>query len=528
MKVKSIAILLIITLCFGSAAIGCTPDNPSEGKPGGGTKLTVTVGSKEFSAALADNDTAKAFKDLLPLTLNMSELNGNEKFDYLSGGLPTNEAKPGTIHAGDLMLYGSNCVVLFYKTFSSSYSYTRIGWVDDVKGLASALGGGSVTVKFERADTSPNEDEEKSEQPSGTTQSLTFVKEGQSYTVTGMKGEEKSVVIPAEHDGLPVTKIQGEYGTGAFARKSVTSVTIPDSVVEIGQNSFNNCKELITVNISENSKLTTIGNNAFSGDAALREIYLPSGMTNLGDSVFNNCGAIERFKVSEENTAYYSENGHLIARSTDTLIRGANSSAEIPDGVKVIATAAFRKSTLTRLEIPATVKSIENYVIQDSAIEEIVYNGTEEQWEQIEKAKLWNIGKTDIAIKYNVSQDEEITEMYITINGSKMEVSLEKNSSAAALVELLKEGNITYTASDYGGFEKVGGISHTLPTNHTSLTTQPGDVILYQTNQIVLFYGSNSWSAYTRLGKIKYSSLDELKSFLGAGEGSVQITFSLK
>lgn len=116
--------------------------------------------------------------------------------------------------------------------------------------------------------------------------------------------------------------------------------------------------------------------------------------------------------------------------------------------------------------------------------------------------------------------------MYIAIGGSKLEVTLEKNSSTAALVELLKNGDITYTASDYGGFEKVGGLGHTLPTNHKQLTTQPGDVILYQTDQIVLFYGSNSWS-YTRIGKIKYSSLDELKSFLGAGQGSVQVTLSL-
>ena len=124
-------------------------------------------------------------------------------------------------------------------------------------------------------------------------------------------------------------------------------------------------------------------------------------------------------------------------------------------------------------------------------------------------------------------QKEKIETMYIAINGNKMEVTLENNSSADALVELLKKGDITYSADDYGGFEKVGGLGHTLPTNHAQLKTEPGDVILYQTDQIVLFYGSNSWS-YTRLGKIKYSSLSELKSFLGAGSGSVQVTLSLK
>ena len=566
-RLKSIAIILTVALCFSFVAVGCTPNESPESKPNDGVKITVTVGSKEFSATLADNDTAKAFKDLLPLTLDMSELNGNEKFFNLSGNLPSDAVKPGTIHAGDLMLYGNNCVVLFYETFSSSYSYTRIGWVD-TNGLASALGSGSVTVKFEVLDTTDGENTENTEQPEQpedpedsndkdpeepknpenpenpeqpeepeepeepeqpgeTTQNLMFKNEGQGYTVTGMTGEEKSVVIPAEYDGLPVTKIQGEYGTGAFARKAITSVTIPDSIVEIGQNSFNNCKDLITVNISEKSKLTTIGNNAFSGNAALKQIYLPSGMINLGDSVFNNCGAIERFVVAGGNTAFSSENGHLIARSTNTLIRGANSNKEIPSGVKTIASAAFRKSELKQLDIPATVEKIENYIIQDSAIEEIVYDGTEEQWEQIQKAKLWNIGNTDITIKYNISQDEEITTMYITINGQRMEVSLENNSSVTALVNLLKQDDITYTANDYGGFEKVGGLGHTLPSSDTRMTTEPGDVILYSSSSIVLFYGNNTWP-YTKIGKIKYNSLDELKSFLGAGQGSVQVTLSLK
>ena len=121
---------------------------------------------------------------------------------------------------------------------------------------------------------------------------------------------------------------------------------------------------------------------------------------------------------------------------------------------------------------------------------------------------------------------EEITEMYITINGNKMKVTLAQNSSVDALVDLLKQGDITYTANDYGGFEKVGGLGHTLPTNHSQTVSEPGDIVLYQTNQIVMFYGSNSWT-YTRIGKLNYSSQSELESFLGAGSGSVQVTISL-
>ena len=129
----------------------------------------------------------------------------------------------------------------------------------------------------------------------------------------------------------------------------------------------------------------------------------------------------------------------------------------------------------------------------------------------------------------NVGSDEnqkEITTMYVTVNGNKLEVSLARNSTVTALVELLKKGDITYTANDYGGFEKVGGLGYTLPTNHVQTVTEPGDIVLYQTNQIVMFYGSNSWN-YTRIGKINYSSQSELESFLGAGSGRVEVTLSL-
>ena len=123
-------------------------------------------------------------------------------------------------------------------------------------------------------------------------------------------------------------------------------------------------------------------------------------------------------------------------------------------------------------------------------------------------------------------QDKEVNKMYLTINGNKLEVTLEENSATAALVELLKQGNITYTANDYGNFEKVGDLGHSLPHKDTQIKTEPGDVILYQGNQIVLFYGNNSWS-YTRIGKINGYSASELRNLLGAGKGTVEVTISL-
>jgi hypothetical protein len=112
-------------------------------------KLKITVGTNAFTATLYNNATVTAFKTRLPMTINMKELNGNEKLFDLTDNLPTNASNPRSIQAGDLMLYGSNTVVLFYKSFSTSYSYTPMGRIDDTSGLAAALGSGNITVKFE-------------------------------------------------------------------------------------------------------------------------------------------------------------------------------------------------------------------------------------------------------------------------------------------------------------------------------------------------------------------------------------------
>ena len=114
-----------------------------------GSKMKIAVGNSTFTATLYDNPSATAFKSLLPMTVNMVELNGSEKYIDLSRSLPTNASNPSTIQSGDLMLYGSSTLVLFYKTFSTSYSYTRLGRIDDVTGLVAALGSGNVSVTYE-------------------------------------------------------------------------------------------------------------------------------------------------------------------------------------------------------------------------------------------------------------------------------------------------------------------------------------------------------------------------------------------
>jgi hypothetical protein len=110
--------------------------------------MWMTVGERRFALTLADTAAARALAAQLPLTLDMSELNGNEKHASLPNALPANASRPGTIRNGDLMLYGTDTLVVFYLTFNSSYSYTRLGRVDDPAGLPQALGPGSVSVVF--------------------------------------------------------------------------------------------------------------------------------------------------------------------------------------------------------------------------------------------------------------------------------------------------------------------------------------------------------------------------------------------
>ena len=112
--------------------------------------MWMTVGERRIAVTLTDSAAARALAVQLPLTLVMSELNGNEKHAELPKALPATASRPGTIRNGDVMLYGSTTLVLFYETFNSSYSYTRLGHVDDPTGLSQALGLGSVRVVFSK------------------------------------------------------------------------------------------------------------------------------------------------------------------------------------------------------------------------------------------------------------------------------------------------------------------------------------------------------------------------------------------
>ena len=189
MNKKTIAILFSIILCFCFSACNKQEDNtfvPQTGidyeskdsKESGGSpaetisesttesiadiknvlldnsdtvteqKLRISVGGQHFTATLAYTKAAEEFAAFLPQTLNMSELNGNEKYYYLDESLTTDSKVPDMIHTGDILLFGSSCIVLFYEDFSTSYSYTPIAHIEDTNGLKSALGSGNVTIIF--------------------------------------------------------------------------------------------------------------------------------------------------------------------------------------------------------------------------------------------------------------------------------------------------------------------------------------------------------------------------------------------
>ena len=122
-------------------------------------------------------------------------------------------------------------------------------------------------------------------------------------------------------------------------------------------------------------------------------------------------------------------------------------------------------------------------------------------------------------------EESEMIEMTLKINDEEVNVKWEDNESVRALAELAADGPVIVNASKYGGFEQVGGLGSTLPSNDVDTTTGPGDIVLYSSSNIVVFFGTNSW-AYTRLGHIEGKSKDELKDMLGGS--SVEIEIALR
>lgn len=116
-----------------------------------GTPVVLNINGQSFQAVFYNNKTANALLEKMPMTLNMKELNGNEKYHFFDTEFPVNEKSPGKISAGDIMLYGSDCLVTFYKSHSTSYQYTPVGKIENASGFAKAVGSGNVTITLKKA-----------------------------------------------------------------------------------------------------------------------------------------------------------------------------------------------------------------------------------------------------------------------------------------------------------------------------------------------------------------------------------------
>ena len=112
-------------------------------------KIRVIIGTKVFVATLFENETAKEFKKILPITLNMRDLNKNEKYFHFSKSFPMDKFSPKMINSGDLMLWNDNSLVLFYETFSTNYQYTKVGKIDNSNMLAQTLGSDDIKITFD-------------------------------------------------------------------------------------------------------------------------------------------------------------------------------------------------------------------------------------------------------------------------------------------------------------------------------------------------------------------------------------------
>ena len=366
------------------------------------TKINVNIGGKNFTATLEDNASANAFTKHLPESFNMSELNGNEKYKYLDYELPADEKKVGAIHAGDIMLYGDDCIVIFYKSFITPYSYTRLGKLDDTKGLKDAVTDGDVKVSFSI----------KSRKITLNKASLKLVK-GKKYKLKLKNAKTAKVKWSSRNK-----KIAAVNKSGKVTAKKKGSTTI---TATYGKKKYKCRVTVVDEKMNDNST------------------------------------------AKEESSEKTDGNGNTEQTSSTT--------------------------------------------------EQAKDNNT-----STEKQETDNNSTTEEIIK-------EDKTMVLLINDTEIEVLWEDNESVKELEKMAEDKDISITMSGYGGFEQVGSIGTSITRNDVQMTTSSGDIVLYSGSNIVIFYGSNSWS-YTKLGKVINKTDEELKELLSGSD--IVMTIKLK
>ena len=110
--------------------------------------IIITIKNKKYEAILYDNSTTKELIKKFPITITMSDLNGNEKYYNFSKSFPTSSENVANINKGDIMLFGDNCLVIFYKSFSTRYRYTKLGYIKNLEDLENSLGKGDIEITF--------------------------------------------------------------------------------------------------------------------------------------------------------------------------------------------------------------------------------------------------------------------------------------------------------------------------------------------------------------------------------------------
>lgn len=111
--------------------------------------IIITIKNKKYEAILYDNSTTKELIKKFPITITMSDLNGNEKYYNFSKSFSTSSENMANINKGDIMLFGNNCLVIFYKSFSTRYKYTKLGYIKNTEDLENSFGKGDISITFE-------------------------------------------------------------------------------------------------------------------------------------------------------------------------------------------------------------------------------------------------------------------------------------------------------------------------------------------------------------------------------------------
>ncbi len=375
---RYLSILLALTIILGGMRFPYLSVEAAEKK----TQIQLKIGNTKFKAVFEDNKTTRALLKKFPVTYTMSELNGNEKYKYLSYELPTNEKQVKMIHAGDIMLYGSDCIVIFYKDFKTSYSYTRLGKITEPSGLENAVMKGKVKVQFSLAKKKIALNKTK----------LTLEK-GSSFRLTLLNVKAKNVKWSIQNKKNATVK----NGKVNAKKKGTTKV-----VAKYGK---------------------------------------------------------KKYKCS----------------------------LTVTEKKKSVATQSLDATRASEPEEPKETPEV-----------------------------------TEGPVQTEQPQEESRAMMKMKIDGVEVSVEWEDNESVKELKKMAENGEITISMSMYGGFEQVGPLGANISRQDIQMTTEPGDIVLYSGNQIVVFYGSNSW-AYTRLGKIRGMTDGELKNLLGNGNVTMKI-----